>query len=156
MDFRNFTTSIVSENEAKLVYHTDLFSCEVNVSLSNMIEGGPIYRLVAFGGNMHYLSHQIVYTEVCGVVACVDSTLQSCSRRADFQTPVVFDKLSISAVTKKTDLVTFVITVDKSLLPLSGESYKFNIQRQPENSSIRMCTESSLKNLIAFTVFRSG
>lgn len=155
MDFRNFTTSIVSENQAKLEYHTDLFSCEVNVTLKRTVEKGPTYRLVAFAGNMNYADHRTVYTEVCGLVACADSTIESCSHRAKFQSSVVFDTLSISAVTK-TDMIPFAITVDENLLPLSEKSYMFNIQKTPEESSMKMYSEFGIKNLITFTIFQSG
>ena len=79
------------------------FCCNFNITLTTSEETGTSYSylLVAFSGLRHYPSLGHGGFEICGVIACLNSSISSCGQRFpkydEIVWPVKFENITITA-----------------------------------------------------------
>lgn len=101
------------------------FTIKISTRDFNYNQSFYTYHLVAFSGIRSFRGHYNGGTEICGIIACLNSSLLSCGHRfsnyENIQWPVTFEKLEITAKFDKSENKTqFPNTLLSSIRPINA------------------------------------
>ncbi|XP_076255817.1 vanin-like protein 3 isoform X1 [Rhynchophorus ferrugineus] len=142
----------------------EILCCNFNISLSNkaeVITGDKniyTYLLVAYTGIRTYSGFYNGGVDSCGVVACLNDSVESCGRRfTNYSTiawPITFNSINISGTFIETeDKIQFPTTLLSSIRPLPIDHYSWESEVTGPNVVRTVRLHKSQDRLLTFGIF---
>ncbi|CAG9767569.1 unnamed protein product [Ceutorhynchus assimilis] len=161
-DHNSVILDLSQENFNATVCHEELccdFSINISVSSSQSASKDVYtYHLVAFNGVRTYSGFYYGGVETCGIVACLNGSVDSCGRRfSNYSTvswPITFNSIEINGnFTPSKDRIQYPTTLLSSIRPLAVQDYSW--KKTELNSTIQRSIVSlkPQNRLLTFGIF---
>lgn len=119
------------------------------------------YRVAVFNGVRTFSGVATGGVRTCGIISCIDDTLNGCGKSFDISskvvTPTTFESIDISTIrsTNRNDKEAFYmpITLTTYMMPFQPSAFTFNVNNVEEVLSYRMNLTKARNDLLTFAIY---